>query len=76
MVSPLGLGFRLEPLLTSVRNKQKAALRSRVLERRPHQGVDQFLQNDLARDRLGDFDDGREVKVLNGGSDRARRRGR
>ena len=71
-----GRGLSLEPLCPTMRNNQEPALRSRVLERGSHERVDQVFQNDLARDRLRDLDDGREIQVLDLGRDRSCRRGR
>ena len=47
-----GGGFRLDPLLNTSRKNQQTSLSTRVLNRCPHERVDQFLQDDLARDRL------------------------
>jgi hypothetical protein len=53
--------FCFDALLITSREDQEPALSARVLNRCAHERVDQFLQNDLARHCLGDFDNGSEI---------------
>jgi hypothetical protein len=59
-----GGGFRRDPQRVHMRQQQETTLRPRVLDRKRHQRVDQLLKDDLARHRLGYFDHGGEVQVL------------
>ena len=68
-----GPRFRLDPLLGAAGKNQHTSLGARVLDRRAHESVDEFLQDDLAGDRLRHFDHGREIQVLDRCRDRARR---
>ena len=70
-----GRGFRLYPQLIASRKNQQTSLSTRVLNRGAHERVDQFLQDDLARHGLRDFDHGREIQVFDRCPDRARRTG-
>ena len=58
------------------RQDQQTALGARLLNRRAHERVDQFFQDNLARDGLRHLDHGREVEVFDRRRDRARRAGR
>jgi hypothetical protein len=58
-------------LITSLKNQQ-APLSTRVLNRCPHERVDQFLQDDLARHCLRDFDHRSQIQVFDRCADRAR----
>ena len=52
------------------------ALGAGMLNRCAHECVDQFLQNDLTRHCMRDFDYGGEIQVFDRCPDRARRTGR
>ena len=71
-----GRGFRLDPLLDASRENQQTSLGARLLDRGAHERLDQFFEDDLARDGLRHFDHGREVEVFDRRRDRARRTGR
>jgi hypothetical protein len=43
-----GRGFGFYPLLSTLREDQHTALSTRVLNRGPHERIDQVLQDDLA----------------------------
>ena len=63
-----GCGFRLYPLLDPSRTNQQTSLGAGLLDRGAHEHVDQFFEDDLARDRLRHLDRRREIEVF----DRAR----
>src|SRR3984893_8756043 len=67
--------FRLNPLFNTSGKNQQTALSTRVLNRYTHECVDQFLQHDLARDCLGDFDNGSQIQLFDRCPDRAGRAG-
>ena len=69
-----GRGFRRDAQLVAARQEQQPPLSTGVLDRRAHERVEQFLQDDLARHGLRDFEHGREVQVFDRRPDRARRR--
>jgi hypothetical protein len=56
--------FGLDTQFVASRKDQEASLRARVLQGHYHEPVDQFLEDDLAGHRLEQFDDCREVQVL------------
>src|ERR1700757_4755830 len=68
--------FGLNARRGSSRGDQNTSLGTRLLHRRAYERVEQFLQDDLARDGLRHLDHGREVEVLNGRRNRACRCGR
>src|SRR6266852_8098010 len=68
-----GRGLRLYPQLLTSRENQQTSLSTRVLNRCAHERVDQFLQDDLARHCLRDFDNGSEIQVFYRGPDGAGR---
>src|SRR5262249_16222846 len=68
-------GFGLYPLLDTSQTNQQPSLSTRVLDRRAHQCVDQSFQNDLARDRLRDLDNGGQIPLFDGCHNRAGRTG-
>src|ERR1700741_5386078 len=63
--------FRLDPLLSTSQKNQQASLGTRVRNRRPHERVEQLLQNHLARHGLRDFNNRSQVEVLDRSPDRA-----
>ena len=65
--------FRLHPLLRAPGNDQNTPVGAGMLDGRAHERVDQFLQNDLARDCLRHLDDRCEIQVLDRCHDRAGR---
>ena len=71
-----GRGFRLDPQFILPRQNQQPSFGAGVLDRRAHERVDQLVQDDLARHRLRDFDDRREIEMFDRRPDRARRTGR
>ena len=66
-----GRGFRLYPLLGPSRKNQQTSLGARLLDRGAHERVDQFFEDDLARDGLRHLDHGREVELFDRRPDRA-----
>src|SRR5690242_4312635 len=63
--------FRLRLQLITSRNDQETPLGACVLDSRAHEPVDQFFEDDLARDDLRHLDDGREIERFNRRLDRA-----
>ena len=68
-----GRGFRRDAQLVAARQDQQPPLSTGVLNRRTHERVEQFLEDDLAGHGLRDFEHGREVQVFDRCPDRARR---
>jgi hypothetical protein len=70
-----GDGFRGDPLLGLSQEDQERAFRPCMLDRGPHQSVEQPFENHLARDRLRDGDDRRKVEVFDRAGGRGSRSG-
>src|SRR6476659_5535002 len=58
--------FRLYLQLVTSRNNQEASLGACVLDGRPHEPVDQFLQDHLARHSLRNLEDSPEIEPVHG----------
>src|ERR1700730_18511268 len=69
-----GRGVSRDPLLGVSGENQQSSLGARVLDRRAHECVDQFLEDHLTGDGLRNLDDRREVEVLDRRADCARRK--
>src|SRR5215469_12113760 len=67
-----GSGFSLYPVLNTSGKNQQAALSTRVLDRGAHERIDQFLQHDLARHGLRDFDNRSQIQLFDRRADHAR----
>src|SRR5580698_8589661 len=63
-------------MLGASRQQQQGPLGTGMLDGRAHKRVGQPIKNNLARDGLRHLNHGREVEVLDGRRDRARRSGR
>ena len=70
------LSFRLDPGLIAAKSDQRTALRSRMFDRDPHQGLDELVEDDLARHGLRGLDYCPDVEVRDRRADRSGRRGR
>ena len=71
-----GRCLRLDLRLVVVQEDEQAPLGPRVLNRGAHERVNQFLQDDLARHRLRDFDNDRQIELFDPCPDGARQSGR
>src|SRR6267142_1756430 len=68
--------FRLDRKLATARQDEQPAVCAGMLDGGAQQRVDQLLEHDLARSRLRDLEDRREVQMLDGRPDGALRIGR
>ena len=61
-----GRGFRFDPVFIPLRKNQHTSFGAGVLDGRAHERVDQLLQDNLTRQRLGHLDHGCQIEVLDG----------
>src|SRR5690242_11776199 len=59
----------------ALRENQQTSFRACMFDRRTHKRVNQLLENDLSRNRFGNFDHRSQIQVLNGRQYRCRRIG-
>src|SRR6185369_16577193 len=61
-----GRGCSFDPKLIALWKDQQTSFGAGMLDGRTHEGVDQLLQDDLARERFGHLHDGGQVEMLDG----------
>src|ERR1700730_5502092 len=70
-LATIAASFCFDALLITSREDQETALSTCLLDCYSHELVDQFVQDDLAGDRMRHFDHRREIQVFDRCADRA-----
>src|SRR5258707_3786669 len=72
----IGPGFRLNLELIAAKSNQHTSLRSRMFDRYPHQGLDELVEDDLARHGLRGLDYRPDIELRHRRTDRSNGGGR